>query len=526
MSSDSEGEEEEAEESPVPGSIRDAILYNGGGQANFEYPVGYLKIQEGEVIVVFQVAAITVVQDKVLVAFPHTAWHRTVDRRVLPVGAVTKAAALAVRACGVESRAEPTEAINIKTWVGYLSKRFEDKVEYFGVGEEPEADIRFLTENGENGYLPWAEALVAVADERFAFASALSQESATEAGFSKLEAGLGDIRKILDRLSGSAGAIQEDRHKATKAPSAKPKTKTTAAASKRWPGSGTGGGLDPEVAAAARGAGVPESHLKEMEKLIGLQRAGLEEPRGGGLDLVARPPEAEDELGEPLDEPAAQDLSSDPMTAALTKLTTIVDQLAARKIKKNSLEELLDDAGGSIGGDTSSGTGGGRRNAAVLKALRKALVENPNEIYKVIFQNMVDDFGSRPTAPGAGEPGASFRGWLEHRSRIPNIQGTVRVAWSAAGALDALEANRIEEGKARLALLLAQLDQVADDRGQWLIAAEAGLEVNSPPFASFGKHLLPDSNENQFSRLLDSRWIEAFTRRVKEVESYTEQRSR
>ena len=53
--------------------------------------------------------------------------------------------------------------------------------------------------------------------------------------------------------------------------------------------------------AAARGAG---SRLKETENLLGLQRAVLAEPtaRGvghGNLGLVARPPEAEDELGEP-----------------------------------------------------------------------------------------------------------------------------------------------------------------------------------------------------------------------------------
>ena len=102
----------------------------------------------------------------------------------------------------------------------------------------------------------------------------------------------------------------------------------------------------------------------------------------------------------------------------------------------------------------------------------------------------------------------------------------MRAAWSVGGALDALEAGKIQETKARLALLLAQLDQGAYDQGQWLIAHEAGLEPTSPPFSAFSKHTLPSPNENQFTKLLDARWIEAFVHRVKEIEEYTDRRNR
>ena len=87
-------------------------------------------------------------------------------------------------------------------------------------------------------------------------------------------------------------------------------------------------------------------------------------------------------------------------------------------------------------------------------------------------------------------------------------------------------AGRPNEAKARLALLVAQLDQVACDRGQWLIASEASLESTGPPFSAFARHSPPDPNETQFSRLLDARWVEAFVSKVKDQEDYIERRDR
>ena len=85
----------------------------------------------------------------------------------------------------------------------------------------------------------------------------------------------------------------------------------------------------------------------------------------------------------------------------------------------------------------------------MLASLRKALKENPSELYRVMESRMLDDFGSAGTGPGEPSRPGTFRGWAEHRSRIPNISGTVRLIWAVCGALDSLRAGRVPEAQAR-----------------------------------------------------------------------------
>ena len=92
--------------------------------------------------------------------------------------------------------------------------------------------------------------------------------------------------------------------------------------------------------------------------------------------------------------------------------------------------------------------------------------------------------------------------------------------------MDCLIAGRVSEAKARLALMLAQLVQVACNRGLWLIASEVSLEATGPPFSAFARRTAPEQNEVPFSKLLDPRWVEAFVARVKEQEEYVERRDR
>ena len=214
----------------------------------------------------------------------------------------------------------------------------------------------------------------------------------------------------------------------------------------------------------------------------------------------------------------------DPVVTALTKLTTIVGSLTSNR-KKNRLEDTLDDAvlqHDSAGASSSSSS---RRHSAVIQSLRKALKDHPEELYAVMERRMLDDFGSVEEAPGSGKRSGSFRGWAEHRSRIPNVPATVRTVWGITGALDALRSNRIAEGKARLLLLLAQIDQLAVDRGQALLSAEGSLE-DAPPFSSFAKHLPPHIYEGQHTKLWPSTWAEAFMWKVKELDEFVERRQR
>lgn len=185
----------------------------------------------------------------------------------------------------------------------------------------------------------------------------------------------------------------------------------------------------------------------------------------------------------------------------------------------------MDDAVLLQDGATSHSVSSGKRHSAVIQSLKRALRDHPEEIYAVMEKRMLDDFGAAEESPGAPTRSGTFRGWAEHRSRIPNIPATVRTVWGITGALDALRSNRVAEGKARLILLLAQIDQLAVDRGQPILASEGSLE-DAPPFSSFGKHVPPDIYESQHTKLWPATWAEAFMWKIKELDDFVERRQK
>ena len=217
---------------------------------------------------------------------------------------------------------------------------------------------------------------------------------------------------------------------------------------------------------------------------------------------------------------------SDPVAAALVKWTAIVQTLSSPR-KARALEDAFEEVGLSqdSGASSSAMSTSSRKHAAVLRALRKALKDSPSELFRVMEERMRADFGVPTSGPGEPSRDGTWRGWCEHRSKIPNINSTVRMVWGICGALDALKASRVEEAQARLALLVAQLDQLAVDRGQWTLAATMSLE-ESPPLSSFGRHLPPDFTEPQHTKLLPTAWAEAFMHQVRELDDFIERRAK
>ena len=195
----------------------------------------------------------------------------------------------------------------------------------------------------------------------------------------------------------------------------------------------------------------------------------------------------------------------------------MVKVLAADKHKpKNALEQLLDGVSTATGSSEGSAAGG-RRNAAALRGLKKALLESPAYLYKAIECNLKEDFESRAALPGDGAPTqGTIRGWLEHRSRISQPT-QVRWAWAVGAIWQAL----IEEARARCAVLIASADQCAVDGGSWVLGQVAMLEPPRP-FSSFNLHRPPGPSELHHSTLLDGRWIEVYLAHVKELDSYPE----
>ena len=207
---------------------------------------------------------------------------------------------------------------------------------------------------------------------------------------------------------------------------------------------------------------------------------------------------------------------------ALLELTKIAGRLAANKTKKEQLEALLDGVGSGSATGSEGSSGGGKRNAAALRALTKCLKENPKYIYEVIESNLQSDFQSRPVQPGEPlVPGTTVRGWLASKSRVQNYQSHVRWVWQVAGVWDSLISGKVEEARARCALLVGAADQASIDQGSWLISSVSLLEP-PPPYQLFANHVAPSIQETQHTVLYDQRWVDLFLSHLKEVDSYVE----
>ena len=507
-------------------------ILQADGSFDSNYDVGLFQFENPETGDLAEVPVIVVakVDGSFLVAVPGSKWHRTIARRALPPQSLTRVLQVTVAAASEAERDSPAAGISIPLWLGFLKKEFEACLSF----SEPVPEDAFPTDKGEKGFLPLAEGLCLLADERYSFLSAQSEagEGGLNQRLAKLEEGFILMQQSLSQIAKGVQKGPDDPVSALRRV-AKPKVvpgKKEERGDYQDLDAGIAG-LDGGVVAAALQAGIDRQHLEELGRLMGAQTGRKLQ------DLPKRGPSKLDRLGESAGEeefqplPGARDVvlsneePSDPMTAALVKLTSIVDALSNRR-KPRNLEELLEDQGGYLESASSSTLmGGGRRHATVMKALRRTLLESPQEIYGCIEKRMLDDFGSREQAPGEPDRVGTWRGWLEHRSRIPNIGNSVRMIWSVGGALDCLKKGRVEEAKARLALLVGQVDQVAIDRGQWLLAQEGSLE-EQPPFSAFQRHTVPEAYESQHTKLWDPRWAEAMMQKVRDLDDFQERRAK
>ena len=519
-----EEEESGSEHPPTPLQLAEFVVVPDSGLPDPNCTVGSFLLPPSTEIDAGRVPIILVASagPQFVVAVPGEAWHRQPALRVLPKNALTKPISVLVAACSCDDREVIVPDTNIKIWLGLLKEQFLDELEF--PSSVPELCI-FPTENQEDNYLPSAEALMQIADEKYAF---LTAESGSHQGrdptedqgqrLSQLEESMAEIRSSLAALLKRPGAVVPV---AVELPPAKPRTRPTVP-SREAEGFGFAG-LDRQVVQNALAAGVPADHLEQLGKIARQKRTRMTDAPGdlknkSKLNVLGESEEEDVAVAGDADAPQLDPHGSDPMNSAVLKLTAIMETLSGTGKKKSRLlEDALDEVG--LLGDaasSSSTSSSSRKHAAVLRSLRKALTESPGEICSIMEQRMQDDFGCRPVGPGAPGGSATYRGWAEHRSRIPNINTTVRVSWSICGALDALSAGRTMECKARLLLLLAQIDQLAVDRGQW----------EPPPFSSFSRHVPPDYTEAQYTRLWPTVWAEALMHQVGELDEFIERRSK
>eukprot|EP00435_Cladocopium_sp_Y103_P011873 s207_g3.t1 len=502
-----------------------------------ECPVGRLNLDlEGKPESI-AIILVCLVGDRVLVAIPHKAWHRRAANRLLPAGTLEKPLSLEVAACSLENRQEALPGGKCKIWVGFLARSWFSSLDF---DSDEAAILQFVSLDSEEVCAPFGEALQAIAGDKFHVAFVGNTDPEPADRLNALESQVAQIRSGLDALLAAQGVkptvlgdepgfqtaeeveVQRPSRLATppglgalpKAPARAKDTRTTALP-----------GLDPGTVAAALQSGIPMSHLQAMSTLMQGKPA-----RFG--DVPERRPAVAAKAADPLDDDAeaAEDIDGepldpvmDPVAKAVVQLTHIVNSMNKQKGKKETLEESLDAMGGQSSGSADQPAVIGKKHVKAIEALKQALRKEPQVIYNSIEKLMAEDYGLMGHLPNASLPNMTARGWAEHRSRIQGFPRTVRWVWGVCGILDCLRNSNPEEARARACLMLAQAEQEAIDKGNYLLAQEMSLEP-PPPYASFNAHVIPDPMEIQFTRIMDGRWIDAFAAKLRDADEYIESR--
>lgn len=355
ISEEEEGEHEgdTVPETPVPVILRQCtVLHPDTRECDQDYPVGLFEVEPIEGLQAVAIILVAELDHRLVVAFPDTAWHRSVARRQLSSGAFQKPISVQVDFTD-RSLGAPENTFPHKVWLGILAPEFEDKV-LFGPDELEEPDIIFAS--GGPQVLPTADSLVAAFETHFFFSSAVSggdkpaaasrRTSAVDQRLQRLEETVLTLVDSVKKLVPAEAAPLPKRQSALRAPGT------------QWPSPPPRvqlpEGADSEVVRAARAAGVSEEDIMEMARLAAQGKSKLTDlprPRTKANQKNALS-ESEDEdnevelLGE-----AGQhsEGASSHLEKAVVRLTEIAGHLAKEKKKDKSLEALLDGVGAGGG---------------------------------------------------------------------------------------------------------------------------------------------------------------------------------
>ena len=111
--------QEEAVVAPEEGaSISPYVIDDKGVNPEFVVHIYFDDLDSGDVA--FPLLLVAKLDEKILVAVPHQAWHRTTSKRSMQMGALSKATAVEVLAAAADSKDVMEPEFFIKCWVGFL----------------------------------------------------------------------------------------------------------------------------------------------------------------------------------------------------------------------------------------------------------------------------------------------------------------------------------------------------------------------------------------------------------------------
>ena len=193
----------EAEEGQPGLRLRDCLL-SASSEAALHYKVAAFHLEgEGGGEQSCSLIPIAEIDGAVLVAVPHSAWHRTANRRYLPRNGLQKPCHAEVLAASPTDRSQPHAHFKVRVWLGLLSGSLEQHV---AVGSDDEAAERsFVVLGSEQAILPYGPSLVSIARDQFGFVSAAEEavpaSAEEEELFSRVRSGRSRVCKAVSTPS-------------------------------------------------------------------------------------------------------------------------------------------------------------------------------------------------------------------------------------------------------------------------------------------------------------------------------------
>ena len=125
-------EQAEQEVPDIPGP-RSFVILQEDDTFDLGYTIGILDLDFTEGDKTCEVAAIAVIDGKLLVAVPEAVWSRTVQKRRLVAKALTKPTLVAVASCLEDARESAEDiVVQLRVWVGFLHPELEKNIEFLG----------------------------------------------------------------------------------------------------------------------------------------------------------------------------------------------------------------------------------------------------------------------------------------------------------------------------------------------------------------------------------------------------------
>ena len=343
---------EEVPETPAPVRLRDCLALVGPDlELDPGYPVGVFQVAAADPSSHIHTALIAIaeIEDRVVVAVPFNAWHRTIARRFLPANSLLKPLPLTVDLVdrSLAEGEEPHHFETAKVWAGVLAPQSEHSV-IFEEFIEVSPDFQFSAT--DPALVPSVASLSAAYQQHFSFVSAGSgadnpkttsaaAANPVEDRLKTLEQSVQSIAASLQKLTGQPGPSTAAPLPTTRAQPSCPPGLSRPSQAAAPPGLQTRASpaavnADDDIVGSARMAGVPEHQIQEMLKLATRGRTRLadlpqekQKPQRGRNVLSET--EDEDELVPDV----AGSAAADPLSAAVTKLTEIASHLTLEKKK-------------------------------------------------------------------------------------------------------------------------------------------------------------------------------------------------